>query len=88
MRKWVKEMNQKYNFTMWLNIIFAFLIPVLGWNPLLILFIINLIVNYKPTYHMVVKGIYILLICIIFILMFVNLYMKCNAILQYFGFQI
>lgn len=88
MRKWVKKMNQKYNLTMWLNIIFAFLIPVLGWNPLLILFIINLIVNYKHTYHMVVKGIYILLICILFILMFANLYMKCNAILQYFGFQI
>lgn len=84
--KWILVSDQRYRLFNWLSIGFALLIPLCGWNPLLILWTINAFLCYKETQHSKIRFFYVILGILFLFLTILNLSMGAYALLQYFGF--
>ena len=66
----------------------AFLIPILGWNPLLLLWIVNGCLSYKEAKSNSIKIFNAVLVLLFGVLFIINLFLGFLALMQYFGYFI
>lgn len=77
-RKWVLNPDCRYILFMGISFGLAFLIPILGWNPLLLLWIVNGCLGYKEARFNSIK-IFNAVLVLLFGLLFAN-----NLLLVFF----
>lgn len=59
-----------------LSVCLGFLIPLTGWNPILVLWLVNLFFGYKENKKNTFKYFYIIAIILLSILIGINLFLK------------
>lgn len=84
--KWIANANRRYMLFTGISVGLAFLIPLLGWNPLLLLWIVNWCFCYKETTSGILRLFYAILAVLFGILFVCNLCLHVFALLQYFGY--
>ena len=89
MRKFVNRMNSDANYRLsWsakLSILFAWLIPLSGWNLLLLLWLWNTFCLYRENAHTRIRFFYIVVMVSICTLVFFNIGMRIGALLNMVG---
>lgn len=83
--KWILVPNRRYILFTGISFVLAFLIPILGWNPLLLLWIINGCLCYKEAKSSKNKFFYIILVILFGVLFTFNLCLRFSVLMQYFG---
>lgn len=86
--KWIFNSNRRHILSTGISFGLAFLIPILGWNPLLLLWIVNGCFCYKEAKSNKIKCFYFTLVILFGILVTFNLCLNFFALMQYFGYFI
>ena len=85
LNRWILTPNRRYRLVTALSFGFLFLIPLLGWNPILILLSVNACLAYKETKGSEIRFFHGIMIVLCFILIVSNLCARMIAMLQYWG---
>lgn len=85
---WIRNSHKRNHLFAWLAFVFIFLFPVLGWNPLLLLWTINACFSYKEAGNSKIRYIHALLAVIFTLLLVSNLIVRIKVFFQYYGYFI
>jgi len=88
LRKWILNPDRRYVLFIGISFGLAFLIPILGWNPLLLLWIVNGFLSYKEAKSNSIKIFNAVLVLLFGVLFIINLFLGFLALMQYFGYFI
>ena len=88
LRKWILNPDRRYVLFIGISFGLAFLIPILGWNPLLLLWIVNGCLSYKEAKSNSIKIFNAVLVLLFGVLFIINLFLGFLALRQYFGYFI
>lgn len=83
--KWILNPQKRYHFFAWLSVGMIFLIPFLGWSPLLLIWIIHSYLSDQEQKHSKVRFLHALLGLTFLILFICNVCMRVIAVFQCFG---
>lgn len=84
--KWILNSNRRYILVTGISFGLAFLIPIVGWNPLLLLWIVNGYFCYKEERVNKMRFFYTILMILFGIVFIFNLCLHFWALMQYFGY--
>ena len=68
----------------WISCVMAFLIPLTGWNPILLLWETDLYFSYRKSTNKKIKIFYAVAIALLAILIFSNALTRFIALVEYF----
>ena len=85
-QKWILNSNRRYILFTGISMGLVFLIPRVGWNPLLLLWIVNGCFCYKESKSNKIRFFYSVLVILLGILFTFNLCLHLFALMQYFGY--
>ena len=71
--KWILNPRQRYCIFAFISCGFAFLYPLVGWNPILLLWIVNAFFAYRETRLSKIRFIHVAIALILAILVLINL---------------
>ena len=86
LEKWIWDRQRRYILFTCISCVFIFLLPILGWIPLLLLWIINCIIVSKETDSNKVRIFCIVLAAVFGVQIVINVCMEIWVLLEYFGF--
>ena len=75
LRKWILNPDRRYVLFIGISFGLAFLIPILGWNPLLLLWIVNGCLSYKEAKSNSIKIFNAVLVLLFGVLFIINLFL-------------
>jgi len=83
---WIFNPTRRYSLFTGISFGFAFLIPVFGWNPLLLLWIVNGCLCCKEAESNPLKVLHAILVIVFGLLFAFNLCLNLYALMQYLGY--
>ena len=70
--KWIRVSDRRYQLFTLVSFGLAFLIPLVGWDPLLILWIINACLGYRENAHSKIRFVHAAVAAVFLILLLMN----------------
>ncbi len=85
-QEWILVPSRRYRLFAWISFGFMFLFPLLGWNPLLILWTVNACLSCREACHSKMRYLHVAMALVFLAMILINFSMFFYVLLQYFGY--